>query len=200
MARRDFRNTAHYWRDPRTHGLSLMHADFHTQEYAPHRHEAFVIAVTELGGSMIKSRGVVERADVSALFVFNPAETQSSWMGASRHWRYRAFYLEQSAIEEITRGLGLGGATYFTRNLFADPDLIADFLSLHRALEDGRDGFCERELLIATFGALFGRHGSARGPIRPAPRDRIRLKLVVPTSSTPWCSKPSTGRSSPACR
>jgi AraC-like DNA-binding protein len=179
MARLDPRNIAHYWYDRHTPGLSLMHADFHTQEYAPHRHEAFVIAITELGGSVIKSRGVVEQADASALFVFNPAETQSSWMGASRHWRYRSLYLEESAVDEIVRGLGIGSVPYFTRNLFADRDLLAQFLSLHRTLEEGRDALRERELLIATFGTLFGRHGSGCRPIQPAPRDRILLKAAI---------------------
>src|ERR1700674_6089468 len=129
MARRDPRNVAHYWHDRHTRGLSLLHADFHTQEYAPHCHEAFVVAVTELGGSVIKSRGVVEQADASALFVFNPAETQSSWMGASRHWRYRSLYLEQSAIDKVARALGIGTVPYFTRNRFADRELVAGFLS-----------------------------------------------------------------------
>lgn len=179
MARLDPNNMAHYWRDRHLRGLSLMHADFRTQEYAPHRHQAFVIAVTELGGSVIKSRGVMEQASPSALFVFNPVEPQSSWMGASRHWRYRAFYLEQSAIEEVARGLGIDTVPYFTQNRCLDRDLIAGFLSLHRALQDGRDILRERELMIATFGTLFRRHGSGGGRIDPAPCDRAKLKTAV---------------------
>ena len=31
---------------------------------------------------------------------------------------------------------------------------------MHRALEEGRDVFHERELLIGSFGRLFQRHGS----------------------------------------
>ena len=84
MARVDRENTAHFWHDPRIPGLSLMCADFKTQEYAPHQHDAFVVAVTESGGSMIKSRGVVARADAPTLLVLNPVEAQSSWMGRSR--------------------------------------------------------------------------------------------------------------------
>jgi len=179
MARSDSRNIARYWWDRHARGLSLMCADFQTQEFAPHRHEALVIAVTELGGAVINSRGVVEQADESVLLVFNPSEPHSGWMGASRHWRYRSLYLEQSAIEEVACGLGIETVPCFTRNLLADCDLIVGFLSLHRALEAGCDALRERELLIASFGALFKRHGSGGVRIESAPRDRTRLKAAV---------------------
>jgi len=181
MARPDPRNRTRYWWDRHVPGLSLMHADFTTHEYPPHSHEAFVIAATELGGSIIKSRGAVEAADASELFVFNPAEPHQGWMGRSRHWRYRSLYLTRSAIDEVARGLGIGDVPYFTRNNFRDRDLIAGFLALHRALEEGGDLFQERELLIGTFGRLFRRHGSGGGRIVPAPRDGAILRKTVET-------------------
>ncbi len=179
MARTDPRNTTRYWWDRYTPGLSLMTADFTTQEYPPHTHEAFVIAVTETGGSMIKSRGIVEEAHASALFIFNPAEPHAGWMGWSEHWRYRSLYLTQSAIDAVAQGLGIDEVPYFTRNMFGDADLIAGFLSLHRALEEGRDLFRERELLFGTFGRLFQRHGSGGGRIAPAPQDQVILESVI---------------------
>jgi AraC-like DNA-binding protein len=156
-----------------------MHADFRTQEFAPHRHEALVVAATEFGGSVIKSRGITEQADASTLFVFNPAEPHAGWMGASPRWRYRSLYLEPNAIEEIARDLGLKTVPYFTQNLLSDAELVSDFLSLHRALEDGRDSLLERELLITSFGTLFERHGSGGARMGPAPRDRARFKTAV---------------------
>jgi AraC-like DNA-binding protein len=179
MARSDLRNVARYWQDRHSHGLSLMRADFQTQEFAPHRHEALVIAATEIGGSVIRSRGVVERADASALLVFNPSEPHAGWMGASRHWRYRSLYLEQSAIDDLAGGLGVQTVPYFTQNFLLDKDLISAFLSLHCALEAGCDALLERESLVASFGALFRRHGSGGVRIESAPRDRVRLKEAV---------------------
>ena len=173
MARRDARNVSRYWCDRHVPGLSLLHADFTTHAYPPHSHEAFVVAVTESGGSVIKSRGVVEEADRSELFVFNPAEPHAGWMGRSRRWRYRSLYLTRPAIEAVARSLGVDAVPYFTRNMFGDPDLIADFLALHRALEAGRDLLGESELLIGGFGRLFRRHGSGGGRIAPPPRDRV---------------------------
>src|SRR6202042_1728298 len=65
-------------------------------------------------------------------------------------------------------GLGIEEVPYFTRNVFLDPDLIDGFLAMHRAIEQGRDVFQERELLI----------GSGGGRIGPAPRDQVVLSRV----------------------
>jgi AraC-like DNA-binding protein len=179
MPRIDTDNRSRYWWDRCIPGLSLMCADFTSHEYPPHTHDALVVAVTEQGGSIVKSRGTIEEASSSQLLVFNPAEPHSGWMGRSRHWRYRSLYLPQSAIEGVASGLGIGSIPYFTQNIFLDRDLINGFLRLHRALEDGRDRFGQRELLMATFGCLFQRHGSGGARIEPAPHDRARLRPAI---------------------
>lgn len=179
MARVDPKNITRYWWDRHVPGLSLMRADFTTHEYPAHTHEAFVVAVTETGGSIIKSRGQVEEAHPSTLFVFNPAEPHAGWMGWSHRWRYRSLYLTRSAVDAVARGLGIEDVPYFTHNMFGDADLIDGFLSLHRALEDGRDALREQELLVGTFGRLFQRHGSGGGRIASAPRDETMLRGVI---------------------
>lgn len=179
MARSDKRNLSRYWWDRHTPGLSLLSADFTTHAYPPHSHEAFVVAVTETGGSIIKSRGAVEEADAATLFVFNPAEPHAGWMGRSARWRYRGLYLAAPAIRELARGLGIERLPYFTRNRFADPDLIRGFLMLHKTLEEECDGFRARELLLDSFGRLFARHGSGGSRIAPAPRDRALVAEAV---------------------
>lgn len=155
-----------------------MRADFTTHEYPPHIHEALVVAVTENGGSVVKSRGQVEEATPSTLFVFNPAEPHAGWMGWSERWQYRSMYLTRLALDQLAAGLGIERVPYFTRNIFGDRDLIAAFLAMHRAIEEGRDVFRERELLVGSFGRLFRRHGSGGDRIRPAPVDRQILARV----------------------
>lgn len=178
MARRDPRNIARYWNDRATPGLSLMCAEFTTQEFAPHVHDGFVVAATESGAAVIKSRGVAGRAQASKLFVFNPGEPHSGWMGGSNEWRYRAFYVPQTAIDDITSGLGVRGPGYFRHNELSDQDLIRCFLSLHRALECGRDSLRTRELLLEAFGGLFRRHGDGSPPPLAATKDRTILNTV----------------------
>ena len=179
VARSDGRNFSRYWWDRQIPGLSLLSADFTTHEYPPHSHDAFVVAVTEDGGSIIKSRGRIEEARASTLFVFNPAEPHAGWMGRSERWRYRGLYLAEAAIAQVAAGLGIERVPYFTRNRFADRDLIGSFLALHKALEAARDPLRQSQLLIESFGRLFARHGSGGGRIEPAPRERALLQRVV---------------------
>jgi len=179
VARSDPKNSTEYWWDRHLIGLSLMRADFTTHEYPPHMHEALVVAVTENGGSVVKSRGQVEEATPSTLFVFNPAEPHAGWMGWSERWQYRSMYLTRGALDRVAEGLGIEEVPYFTRNTFNDRDLIEAFLAMHCALEEGRDVFRERELLIGTFGRLFQRHGSGRDRIKVPPTDRLLLARVI---------------------
>lgn len=156
-----------------------MCADFTTHEYPQHTHDALVIAVTEQGGSVVKSRGEVQDATPSTLFVFNPEEPHGGWMGRSERWRYRSLYLTRSAIDSVAGELGLDDVPYFMNNIIADADLIAAFRRLHIALEDARDVFREREVLVGTFGALFRRHGCGRDSVKSGPRDRALLNRVL---------------------
>ena len=139
MARLDPRNSTQYWWDRHLSGLSLLCADFTTHEYPPHTHDALVVAVTERGGSVVKSRGQVQDAQASTMFVFNPAEPHAGWMGWSERWQYRSMYLTERALDRVAAGLGIDEVPYFTRNLFDDPDLIRGFLAMHHAIEEGRE-------------------------------------------------------------
>src|SRR6476620_4477452 len=172
MPRVDPHNSSEYWWDRHLAGLSLMCADFTTHEYPLHTHDALVIAITEQGGSIVKSRGELQDATPSTLFVFNPEEPHG-------RWQYRSLYRTRLALDRVAEELGVNEIPYFTRNTFADPDLIEAFLGMHLALEEGRDVFRERELLIGAFGTLFQRHGSGRSRIKAAPRDRMLLARTI---------------------
>ena len=179
MPRIDPRNRTRYWDDPSVAGLSCLHADFTTHDYAPHAHDGFVIAVTEDGRAEFTSRGEVAEATPSVLLAFNPDEPHSGRMGRSRRWRYRSLYLGETAIADLALLLGVQAIPHFTRNRFSDPDLIGAFLDLHRALDRGEDPPRQRELLAGSFGRLFRRHGSGGPGIAAAPRDPQRLARVV---------------------
>jgi len=175
---RDAKNIARYWLDPHARGLSLLRADFTTQSFAPHRHEALVIAATEAGGAVVESRGCIEHADAATLLVFNPCEPHAGRMGASPMWRYRALYLEESALADLARGIGARSLPLFTRNPVVDRALVRDFIALHRALEQGETSQA-RELLVQSFAALFARHGSGPLGIEAAPRERACVERAI---------------------
>lgn len=178
MARVDLRNSSRYWRDPRVPGLSCLVADFTSHDYAPHSHEAFVVAVTEAGGAEFKSRGRTDEAKASTLLVFNPDEPHSGRMGWSQRWLYRGLYLTSPAIETLKTALGLDMTAYFTRNSFHDPDLIGAFLDLHRVLDEGNDPLEERELLLRSFGALIRRHAAGEPRLAQPARDQTKAAHI----------------------
>jgi len=188
MPRVDPNNSTRYWWDRHLGGLSLMHADFTTHDYPQHTHDALVIAITEQGGSVVKSRGALQDATPSTLFVFNPEEPHGGWMGRSERWRYRSLYLTRQALDRVARELGIDAVPYFTRNTFTDGDLIDAFLAMHLALEEGRDVFAERELLVGAFGTLFRRHGSGRDRIEAPLRDRILLAKAIERMRTEYAT------------
>ena len=120
MARTDPRNSTQYWWDRHLSGLSLMCADFTTHEYPQHTHDALVIAITEQGGSVVKSRGELQDATPKTLFVFNPEEPHGGWMGWSERWQYRSLYLTRTALDRLAQELGVAEVPYFIRNTFAE--------------------------------------------------------------------------------
>jgi AraC-like DNA-binding protein len=171
------RNATRYWSHARIPGLTCLQADFTSHVYAPHTHDAFVVAVTEAGGSEFTSRGMVEEATPAVLLVFNPDEPHSGRMGRSRRWRYRSHYLSAAGIGHVASRLGIAAPSYFMRNAFTDPDLITAFRALHRAEDD--DALASEEALLDGFGLLFARHGSGGPPVPAAPRDRAKLRQVL---------------------
>jgi AraC-like DNA-binding protein len=180
MSRTDASNSTRFWLDRQTPGLSMLCADFTTHEYPVHIHDALMVAVTEMGGSEIQASGVPDEAHSAALLVVNPAEPHSSRMNGSRRWRYRSFYLEQSAIDDVLQGLGVGELPRFSRNMLRDGDLIRGFLGLHHALEgEHTDELRRREQAVGTFGQLAVRYGDGAARIPLAPRDRVLLESVI---------------------
>ncbi len=179
MPRLDPGNSARYWHDRHWRGLGLLHADFTTQGYAPHRHEALVVAVTEGGGSVFESRGVRAQTDTSRVMVFNPEEPHAGWMGASARWRYRAFYADVEAMNTLARSLGLRELPFFTRNLANDGDLARRLIGVHRELDAGSDAMQAREGLVSAFSELFIRHASSRPALAGMSRDSRRLSAAI---------------------
>ncbi|MGJ7582440.1 AraC family transcriptional regulator [Variovorax sp. RHLX14] len=176
MARLNPRNTSRYWCAFGLPGVDMLQADFTTHDYAPHVHDALVVAVTETGGSEFRSRGRADVARPQALLVFNPSEPHSGRMGGSARWRYRSFYLAEPAIRDILCAVGIDQPGYFTSNVLQDPELVARFLSLHHMLDgEPRDALLRREGFIRTFGDLLQRHGQASRRIPKSPREAAAL-------------------------
>jgi AraC-like DNA-binding protein len=179
VPRKDPRNASRYWLDPRLPGLSLFSADFTTHEFAPHYHDALLVAVTEDGGSEVAAAGVPDEVHRAALLVVGPAEAHSSRMSRSARWRYRSFYLMSSALDDVAGGLGVARFPSLRSGVIRRPDLVECFLRLHRALEAGGDPLLERELLVGTLGHLAAEHATAGRPEGLHVTDQAVLRRIV---------------------
>lgn len=179
MPRTDPCNASRYWVDPRLRGLSLLRADFTTHEFAPHYHDALLVAVTEDGGSEVAAAGVPDEVHRAALLVVAPAEAHSSRMSRSGRWRYRSFYLMRSALDDVAAGLGVARFPTLRSGVLGRPDLVDRFLRLHRALEVGADELLERELLIGALGRLAAESATADRPSPLRASDQAVLRRVV---------------------
>jgi AraC-like DNA-binding protein len=189
VPRADPRNASRYWLDPRLSGLSLLRADFTTHEFASHTHDALLVAVTEEGGSEIAAAGVPDEVHRAALLVVGPAEAHSSRMRRSPRWRYRSFYLMQSAMDGVAGDLGLARFPDLRSGVVRQPDLVDRFLRLHQALEAGSDELLQRELLIEAFAGLVagpattGRRAALPASLRQVVdlmRERHAERLTLP--------------------
>jgi AraC-like DNA-binding protein len=179
VPRADPRNATRYWLDPRQRGLSLLRADFTTHEFAPHYHDALLVAVTEDGGSEVAASGVPDEVHRSALLVVGPAEPHSSRMSRSARWRYRSFYLMGSALDDVAAGLDIARFPELRSGVLRRPDLVRHFLRLHRALEENADQLLERELLVGAFGHLVAERATAERPVSLRASDQVVLRRVV---------------------
>ncbi|PWC33596.1 AraC family transcriptional regulator [Azospirillum sp. TSO35-2] len=179
MARPDTANLVRYWQDRTVGGLFLLHADFTRHDYAPHTHEAIVVAVTEAGGSEFRSRGVTQEATSRSLLVFNPAEVHSGRMGSSGNWRYRSFYLRRPAIDHVARLVGIDRVPGFTENRITDTGLADAFLALHRLLDGDGDPMLAQERLAGCFGGLIDRHAAGAAMVPRAPGDAVTVAPLL---------------------
>ncbi|MGH9348750.1 MAG: AraC family transcriptional regulator [Vicinamibacterales bacterium] len=168
-----------YWNPPSCPGVSCLDAAFTSQHFAPHSHEALVIAVTEAGGSSYKSRGRSAEATPSVLLVFNPAEPHEGHMRDSRYWHYRALYLARPALEALVPALGMTRVPGFTSNAVANARLIRAFAGAHRELDHG-DPSLGRERLIEACGHLFSSYAAAdASPATDLRRERTHVDTAL---------------------
>ncbi|HWF84316.1 MAG TPA: AraC family transcriptional regulator [Vicinamibacterales bacterium] len=170
----------HYWHAAFEPGISCLHAAFTRQEFAPHSHDAIVVAATVSGHSFYTSRGRSSEATSSTLLVFNPAEPHAGHMRGSGYWEYRAFYLTQPALQRLLPTIGLTRVPGFVHNEIAHRDLIQAFIAAHRECEAG-DPAAARERLIDACGRLFAHGRDAADATTGACADRTAVDRALAT-------------------
>jgi AraC-like DNA-binding protein len=168
MPREPAANRCDLWADAGLPGVLLMRADFTSHEFTPHVHDELVIAVTEEGGAEFDSRGLSDLAEAGTTLVFNPGEPHAGRLGRSARWRYRAFYLDDCALQRLAAELEMPAEALpgFCSNKLRDPAIAAALQGLHAASEGGASLLARQSGLLFAMAELYARYGSAR-PRRP---------------------------------
>lgn len=180
MARRDGRNTTHYWCHPHIPGVSLLRAEFSTFPYVPHLHDTYVIAATEAGSASITCRGQTEVAYPSTIFLSNPREPQAASISGGGRWRYRAFYIADRAAAHLAAVLGLDELPSFITTRCTDAAVTGAILAVHRALEaTAGEPTSATARLIDALGSLLERYSAVRCPTIGASDDAVRRVIGV---------------------
>lgn len=179
MSEAERRNRVTYWRDRSLNGLSLLQADFTDYEYRPHVHDEWVIAVTQRGGANVRAGKTADEAAPQAILCFNPGEPQSASTKRDGGWRYRSFYIDLSAMRQITKECGLPEIPYFHHLVVSDTAIAASFSQLHLSLRTQSDSEAARDLMVETFGRLFCKFAHSGSRLDNSFADETKLRTAV---------------------
>src|SRR5579884_2172246 len=161
------------WRDPDLNGLEVMHANYLTHSFAPHRHESFVSSVIDRGVGRIWYRGAMHTAPAGSMVLLNPDEIHTGQVYGAEGWTYRALYSSVDLLAHVANEITeRAGDVYFCSTpIIYDPALAELLQRLHVALAEDSP-LLERETwLLHTYAYLLTRHAERLQRVRPTGKE-----------------------------
>ncbi len=189
---------ARYWRSPGLPGVDLLRARYVAKTFAPHTHDAFVIAAISDGVEAFRHRGTIERAGPGMVALVNPDTAHTGHAGVPEGWAYRVLYPEPALVRDIAaETTEIRGTAAFTVAVAADPRAALLVAQVHRAVEE-HDSLAADTLLRLTIAHLLGRYGGAapsRVPRGAGARTAVRARdlLEERMADPPSLSELATG-------
>ena len=92
-------------------GVELMQAWFGGRGFAPHRHDTYGIAVTDVGVQTFDYRGSVERSLPGQVTVLHPDEKHDGRAGTDGGFGYRIVYVLPEHVAAAVRAIRPADAT-----------------------------------------------------------------------------------------
>ena len=86
-------------------GVELLEARFRGRGFAPHRHDTYGIAVTDLGVQTFDYRGAVERSLPGQVTVLHPDERHDGRAGTDGGFGYRIVYVAPALVSVALRAI-----------------------------------------------------------------------------------------------
>lgn len=175
----------HLARDDIT-GVEAIRARFAAHAYDLHRHDDWLVGVTDLGVQDFLCRGVRQRSTPGRVILIEPEEAHDGQAGAETGFAYRMLYLPQAWL----RGALIdapGGDPGFSECLCDDPRLGWAIRTACRAIEDGEDRLARDAALDDLARRLRPRLGRSEresgrpgdAPVARRARERLRDDLTT---------------------
>lgn len=164
MSKLDRQNHTKFWSNPHLTGVHFLSAKYETHSFWPHIHEELVIGVIESGAARFVCRQVSDIAEARSLLVFNPYEPHEGEVARGDSLRYRALYIDVSALPAYEAQLWdrANASIYFERNKISDPDLADLTLTEHKIFEMLGERLEGESLFLNLLAALAHRHGTPK--------------------------------------
>src|SRR5579883_882078 len=169
-----------FWRDPALDNLELLHARYVTHVFAPHTHEGYVIGAIEQGAEQFLYQKNRHVAGIGSIVLINPGEVHTGSAATEEGWMYRTLYpsaelLRRAATAIVGRERDL---PFFAEPVIHDPELRAEILLTHRALEGPTSALERESRLLWTLARLIVRHADDRPHIGAPPKEHRGVQRV----------------------
>jgi AraC-like DNA-binding protein len=168
-----------FWQTPILPNSELLFAHYRTQNFAPHTHERYVIGAVAKGAYRYDYRHREHIAGAGSVPCCYPGEVHNGQAVDASGWTYRMFYIDTDYLCVLTSQIAdrPAGLPFFPDSVVHDPDIAAQLLSIHAALEQGVSRLEAETRLLSTLATLITRHADPRLELRPVggERDVVRL-------------------------
>lgn len=170
-----------FWHDSELGGPSFISADYskpHTFE--PHVHDELVITVTERGAGHAEARNLSDTVSPNVIWVSGAGEYHCGQVIDGERWSYRAFYLDQKALQSIGSAFSQDVDFGLTvePGIYVDPQLSKMLLALHASIELEPNLLERQNLWWSTMGYLFGRYGEQPRNIISSGKEKSKMAVV----------------------
>ncbi len=137
------------WRRDELAGIEFRRGVAVSEPYPRHWHDEYQLCLVSDGGGELFYRGSLHGTPAGSLFIVHPGEVHSNQTATG--CSFRSIYIEPELVREMLGEFGTGNALpFFRQAVMFDTDVIADYLSLHYASENGSSSL-EREVLARQF-------------------------------------------------
>lgn len=163
-------NTAKYWREQRYGGLECLAVSFRTHAYERHTHETYVIGGVIAGCERFELGGTEYAARAGDLCFVNPDMVHD---GRPECGGYadRMIYPSPALLAELAADISGStprGTLTFPTAVVHDPELSAEFIQAHRALENIQAALHADEAMLQALGRILSRHTQLVPSQKPA--------------------------------